>query len=71
MGVYHHTQSVYAVLGIGSQSLTEAGHALYQLSYSLTNVNDVFHLTKHTQTSLESKYLQNTTHGTQYTVNAH
>lgn len=71
MGVHHHTQSVCAVLGIASQRLTEAGHALYQLSYSLANVNDIFHLTRHTQTSFESKYLQNTIHGTQYTVNAH
>lgn len=49
MGVYHHTQSVYAVLGIGSQGLTKAGHKLYGLSYSLINVNDIFYLTKHTQ----------------------
>lgn len=49
MGVYHHTQSVYAVLGIASQGLMKAGHALYQLSYSLINVNDTFYLTKYAQ----------------------
>lgn len=40
---------VYVALGTGAPSLTEVGHAPYQLSYSLINIKDIFYLGKHTQ----------------------
>lgn len=55
---------VYVALGTGAPSLTKAGHAPYQLSYSLINVNDVSYLGKHTQ----KHHVKSSVYNIQYTI---